>query len=535
MMCLPRQQATHLIHRQGVVLVLVLVIVSVLSFAVYAFTQRSLLEYTAVRASLDHTQRRELASSAIEMCDVGVRNTATLTELATGPLQIELPDERIGFLSVVQELPGKRQMAEFGLQDESSKLNINSLDLRKSKRRQSRQRLMALPGMTVQIADAILDWMDADDEVSEFGAESNYYSSLKPPYRPRQGRFADLHELLLVKGITEELLYGEDRNGNGMLDPNEDDGNEGFPRDDNDGLLDRGWIADITLTSREGILLPDGSPKINLNQPNLARLYDDLLPGFGAEMARFVVAFRMRGATWSDEVREAAQPDEEERRLERIESARRRLQRQLRGRTTTSVGDALRDMERDGIRLTSTPGYRFESLVQLFGGKVQITIENEDQFLSSPWRSDPGTLRQLLPLADRLLTTATRTAIEGRVNVNQASEVVLNSIPGVTRTMARSIVQAQPKRGLHNDGDYGSIAWLASRGILPVAELRRIAPYLTVRGDVQGGIALGWLDDGQPVAGIAFLIDASEPDRRLLAHHDLAVLTRTSAGVVSAE
>ena len=43
------------------------------------------------------------------------------------------------------------------------------------------QMLMALPGMTDDIADSILDWLDSDDTPREQGAESDYYSGLSTP------------------------------------------------------------------------------------------------------------------------------------------------------------------------------------------------------------------------------------------------------------------------------------------------------------------------------------------------------------------
>ncbi len=530
-----RNRRFSALQRRGVVMILVLVIVAVLSFAVYAFAQRTLLEYTAVRASLDQVHRRELAASALELSDAMIRRPDAEQTLWSGPMTFETTADGVAHLAIVRDLPRPGEPPQFGLADESAKLNINALDLRISQRRQSRQRLLVLPGMTVQIADAILDWMDADEEVSEFGAESSYYTSLHPPYRARQGRFADLHELLLVKGVTSELLFGEDRNGNGVLDPNEDDGASSTPTDDADGILDTGWIASITLVSRESILMPTGVPKINLNQPNLASLYDALLPGFGPEMARYVVAFRMRGATWADDVRPPEKPDEEQQRLERIESARKRLRLQLNDSGSSRSQRSTGDLERDGIRLAASPAYRFDSLLQLFGGEVRITIQNEDQFIDSPWASDPGSLARLLPLAEQILTTSDHTALEGRINVNQASEDVLSSIPGLSPSKARSIVRMQPRKHYSTGTAYESVAWLAARGVMPVVELRRIAPFVTVSGDVQGGLALGWLQDAPPVAGIRFMIDASGPQRRVLLHRDLAVLTQQQSGVSRAQ
>ena len=76
--------------------------------------------------------------------------------------------------------------------------------------------------MTDEIAAAIIDWIDQDDN-TESGAETDYYATLDPPYAAKNGPFDTIEELLLVKGVTPEILYGEDANRNGVLDPNEND------------------------------------------------------------------------------------------------------------------------------------------------------------------------------------------------------------------------------------------------------------------------------------------------------------------------
>lgn len=60
------------------------------------------------------------------------------------------------------------------------------------------------------IVDSILDWKDADDLHRLHGAESDYYMSLPNPYKAKDANFDTLEELLLVKGITPEILYGTD-------------------------------------------------------------------------------------------------------------------------------------------------------------------------------------------------------------------------------------------------------------------------------------------------------------------------------------
>lgn len=58
------------------------------------------------------------------------------------------------------------------------------------------------------IADALIDWIDEDDEESDLGAESSFYQSLDKPYSCRNGPVRYIEELLLIKGISPELLFG---------------------------------------------------------------------------------------------------------------------------------------------------------------------------------------------------------------------------------------------------------------------------------------------------------------------------------------
>lgn len=59
--------------------------------------------------------------------------------------------------------------------------------------------------------DAILDWLDYGDmdESRQEGAENEYYASLETPYPCKNGPMDSIEELLLIKGITPELYYGD--------------------------------------------------------------------------------------------------------------------------------------------------------------------------------------------------------------------------------------------------------------------------------------------------------------------------------------
>lgn len=65
-------------------------------------------------------------------------------------------------------------------------------------------------GKAREIIDSLIDWIDSGDGdgEEEYGAEESYYQSLAPPYSCKNGPIDSIEELLLVKGITRELLYG---------------------------------------------------------------------------------------------------------------------------------------------------------------------------------------------------------------------------------------------------------------------------------------------------------------------------------------
>ena len=134
----------------------------------------------------------------------------------------------------------------FGLVDEASKVNLNAPWL-------TADMIQYLPGMTPQIAAAIMDWRDSDSTISTDGAEDETYSRFPQPYKTKNAPFESVEELRLIAGMTEEILYGEDANLNGILDANENDGDSSPPYDNRDGRLDPGLMEYFTVYSREPV------------------------------------------------------------------------------------------------------------------------------------------------------------------------------------------------------------------------------------------------------------------------------------------
>ncbi len=150
-----------------------------------------------------------------------------------------------------------------GAEDAHAKININRMTV---------EDLMLLPNMTEDVADAILDWTDPDDDVRELGAEAGFYSQLLSPYEPRNAWMRTLGELELVAGVEPEFVRGEDWNLNGRLDPNEDDGDLSWPPDDADGTLDAGWSEWLTTRSIDNRLNPRGEAMVSLPEASSEQL-----------------------------------------------------------------------------------------------------------------------------------------------------------------------------------------------------------------------------------------------------------------------
>lgn len=91
-------------------------------------------------------------------------------------------------------------LPQYGLVDESSKINLNTAD---------ENTLTNFTDMTPDIADSIIDWVDADDTPTGNGAESSDYLGQTPPYNAKNAPFDTVEELLQVRGVTRQLLYGQ--------------------------------------------------------------------------------------------------------------------------------------------------------------------------------------------------------------------------------------------------------------------------------------------------------------------------------------
>jgi type II secretory pathway component PulK len=128
----------------------------------------------------------------------------------------------------------------FGLIDEASKLNLNTANT---------NALSYLPNMTMDFAQAILDWRGTNGTASLDYTSSGYVS--------KNAAFETVDELRLVYGADLNLLAGDDLNRNGVLDPNE-------KSTTGTGQLNSGLFEYTTVYTREPNFHSDGTMLTNV-------------------------------------------------------------------------------------------------------------------------------------------------------------------------------------------------------------------------------------------------------------------------------
>jgi type II secretory pathway component PulK len=181
---------------------------------IFARTQRVTAYYSA--NTLAQLQASMILDGAVQYVEASIVNAESMEDLEDELLFEAMEVEDAGYFWVIR--PPEYEMdrfPEYGLVPENSKLNLNTATL---------EMLQMLPGMTTELAASIIDWRDEDEEITEGGAESEYYLLESSPYTCKNMPFERVEELLLIKDATPDVLYGEDTNLNGMLDDHVDDG-----------------------------------------------------------------------------------------------------------------------------------------------------------------------------------------------------------------------------------------------------------------------------------------------------------------------
>lgn len=489
--------------RRGSLLIVVLVAIVMLALAAYTFTALMVTEDEAARLIARQIQSKYLVDSGVDYtrlylsaspADIREKGGLWANDLSFQAIPVGVDPtnpELVGRFSIISSSiddEGNPEGYRFGLMDESCKLNLNTLTFADNwVPGGGRQLLMGLPDMTEDIADSILDYLDGDDEPREYGVETSYYEGLSPAYRAKNGPFDSIDELLNVRGVTPQLMFGLDSNRNGLLDASETAG-ENVGNTEPDMLL--GWSNYVTLHSKESNLNSEGLERVNLNNPDLEQLYTDLRSAFPEEWAKFIIQYRQNGPYI------------------------------LKDDDPTPVSAAT-PFELDFEQESTVTFTQVLDLVDAYTTATNPDDADAPLILRSPVRTE--NLGFAMPILMKSATTYQGQAIPGRVNVMQAPRRILMSVPGMTDDILEQILS---KREFELDDPDGADSnrqfetWLLVEGIVDLATMKSMLPFLCTGGDVYMAEVVGYFDDGIGSSRAEVVVDTTVPIPRILFWRD---------------
>jgi DNA uptake protein ComE-like DNA-binding protein len=491
-------------HRHALVLVLVLIVVMMVALAGFTFAELMLTENKATRLHGEQLRLQQGLRSGLEQLKQHVEQPRAEREAAGGSfdnpklfqsvsLEPELQDyrtttQRLRFSIVSPALeststkPGPS--IRFGVENESGRLHLaDVLRYEQEAPGGGRNALMKLPGMTEAVAEAILDWLDADAQARPLGAENDYYQGLEEPYSPRNGLPDCLEELLLIKGVTREMLFGADANYNRMLEPN-----ESLPKASRATQTATGptepWSWHLTLYSAEHNRNAEGQPRINLNGPNLAELHQKLTTSLGQELAAFVVAYRQFGPA-------------------------------------TAAAESTQGVPT--FDPTLPPLFTLRSVLDVVGASVAVPAVKSGGaaiVYKSPLSGDSSSFEALAKLMDAAAVNDAPLR-RGLVSVNDAPAIVLQTVPGLDESLAQQIVSARQNASATNSTSRRHPTWLLTEGIVDLETMKRLLPYLSGSGDVVRAQIVAHFEQPGLSARAEVVVDGTGPTAREVLWRDL--------------
>lgn len=527
-----------------------LIVVAVATMAVYSFTELMLAYDDSAYLAGDLVQARVNVESATESLRLILsqppETRADFGGLYNNPQLFQAvrvsggadgaPPSNFSILAPDLTDTGTLGGIRFGLQNESARLNVNALVVLEenggglvaavaavsgeeaSDGLQSDNiaisLLMTLPGMTEDVAEAILDWIDEDDEPRPFGAESDYYQALPTPYASKNGPLNSVEELLLVRGVSPSLLFGADVNRNGVVDADEQQ--RSGASINTSGAL--GWAAYLTVHGSEANKRRNGEPRIDVNQDDLEALYSELLDAVGDEtFASFIVAYRIAGKSTSltsltSEVAAAAGQEDQ-------------------GGNRDSNQDESGEPDGpwsvdflDQMDLTGGGGTSLNQILDLVDATVTVGEGDQAKTYTSPFTSDPISASTSMPILMDALSTQDVDSMPGRINLNECPAELLYGIPLLSEEAVQGILDARQSESDDPNRFYES--WLMVEGILTLDELRRVTPLLTCGGDVYRAQVVGYFEGSGAAARVEVIIDATTVNPKIISSRSLSHLGR---------
>jgi len=564
--------------RRGVILPVVLFVLVLLGLLVAMFSFRVNADLAATQAVAYRQQARLAAEAGVDAVKLLLR-TARLEvnrwyhnpdelhriivwapgiEPTLWGTNEELDEGWVAFrFSIVADDPtDDEKYIRFGITDAAACVNLNTA---------TEEQLLYLVGAVAggdeefnptEIVDAILDWRD-QDALPRGGAadtEGEYYRALAEPYRVKNGDFDTVEELLLVKGVTPRILFGEDLDRNGLLSPNEDDGDESFPPDNGDGVLNRGVFPYLTVFSAEDNVSNDNRQRIylfadeNVVREELGKVFEDD-PGvidYIVEVTRTQTRGSGRGGSPENDGGDS-QPSGEEGDASADTDAdpegdKDATRQQRRDEDPKPEGDAAEDADAPATGETEDEEESPEAETDAPEEETDAPEEEEESDdvesgaapIRSPAsllipRSIRGEVREgplgpehLAVLMDRTTTVSSeQRKIRGLINVNTAPPLVLKCLGELTDEQITSIVDLRTALDAQTKA---TPAWLVTEEVVDLETFERIAPLITARGQQFTIESLGYADHIGMVVRLQVVVDMVGPIAQTVYYRDLTHL-----------
>jgi general secretion pathway protein K len=193
--------------QKGIALLIILWVLTILMVIALSFSSMTRTETYSTLSFKEGVEKKFIAEAGIERA---------IMELFYRTQNIDMTIILEG--SEVWKTDGTSYNGQIGdgnysvrITDESGKVDINVITDANSDILRNLFKNLGIPDDDVNIiVDSILDWKDPDDLLHLNGAEDDYYMSLPNPYKTKNANFDTLEELIMVKGITHDILYGKE-------------------------------------------------------------------------------------------------------------------------------------------------------------------------------------------------------------------------------------------------------------------------------------------------------------------------------------
>lgn len=191
-------------NERGMVLLLVLVVVALLSALLSEFAFSTLVDLRLTETFRDNVRADYLARGGLTVGRMLLQQDRNSYDAPGAPEEL--------WSQEVTNFPVADGAVSISIHDLDGRLDLNLLiDAQGNPNVVMRgrfERLCDLLGLEdpAALSAALIDWLDADDDPGELGAESDYYRQLQPPYPAANGALTTVDELVRVRGFDAEAV-----------------------------------------------------------------------------------------------------------------------------------------------------------------------------------------------------------------------------------------------------------------------------------------------------------------------------------------